>query len=288
MSHVALALSNTGSEYQHSQCANPTSIRIIQLLPGSGTTTIRCKALHCRARPAPPYEAISYSWGSSETTRIIYCKGKKLRVALNLRDVLWRIRDAVQVKTLWADAVCINQNDNEERANQVKQMGKIYSEALRVLVRIDVPNAKFGDFDSLFDLDVRNPKCGTSGGTSQLLEDYVYRVEIAEVNIDGLHPESNMVAYAFSHLLDSPWFTIQEVGLATPVIAMFGDTSIDFANLIHFILRIELRTMVIDKLGLVTAAKAYVFTTLPARSIELAEDIQEDWDFPESMEVTRS
>lgn len=292
---TAQAAPPSNREYEHRRLPTPTSIRILELQPGSGTSTLRCKLSVVERGHAQPYEAISYCWGSSENTRIIYCEGKKLRVTLNLRDVLWRIRDSVDVKLLWADAVCINQNDNEERANQVKQMGSIYADAVRVLVWLDVPNAKFGDFDYLFDLDINNPRVGVNadvGRVSLLLEEYVSKLEAADLHTEGLDPDSNMVAHAFSHLLDSPWFTrlwvVQEVGLARSVVAMFGDTSIDFVDLIRFILRIECRTLLIDKLGLVTAAKAYIFTTFPARSIELAGEIEEDWDFLELMEVTRS
>jgi hypothetical protein len=35
---------------------------------------------------------------------------------------------------LWVDAICINQGNNEERAQQVQLMAKIYSRATRVLV----------------------------------------------------------------------------------------------------------------------------------------------------------
>jgi hypothetical protein len=285
-------IKHSNRDYKHSRLPTLTSIRILELEPGSGTTTLRCKLSVVERGHAQPYEAISYSWGRSENTRVIYCDGKKLRVTLNLRDALWRIRDPTHVKILWADAVCINQNDNEERANQVKEMGRIYADAVRVLVWLDVPNAKFGDFDYLFDLDIKNPTKAVVGRTSQLLEDYVSKLETAALDAEGLDPDSNTVAHAFSHLLDSPWFTrlwvVQEVGLAKLVVAMFGDISIDFVDLIRFILRIECRTLLIDKLGFVTAAKAYIFTTFPARSIELAGEIEEDWDFLELMEVTRS
>ncbi|KAE8450788.1 hypothetical protein EG329_005701 [Mollisiaceae sp. DMI_Dod_QoI] len=281
-------------DYEHSPLATKTSIRILELQPGEGTGTLRCK-LHAVERDhALAYEAISYSWGRSTDTRVIYCDGKKLKVTVNLRDALWRIRDPVDVKMLWADAVCINQNDNAERANQVKQMGSIYMNAVRVLVWLDVPNAKFGDFDYLFDLDLNNPRPHSDsqvGRASLLLEEYVAKLEAADIHTEGLDPDSNVVGHAFGHLLDSPWFTrlwvVQEVGLARSVVAMFGDTTIDFVDLIRFILRLECRTLLIDQLGLVTAAKANIFTTFPARSLELAGEVDEDWDFLELMEVTR-
>ncbi|CZR52699.1 uncharacterized protein PAC_02576 [Phialocephala subalpina] len=290
---ILTSSSQSNRNYEHFPLATTTSIRILELQPGEGTTTLKCKLSTVERGNAAPYEAISYSWGRSSDTRVIYCESKKLKVTVNLRDALWRIRDPVEVKMLWADAVCINQNDNEERANQVKQMGSIYANAVRVLVWLDVPNAKFGDFDYLFDVDVDNRRHSDSriGRASLVLEEYVSKLEAADLHTEGLDPDSNAVGHAFSHLLDSPWFTrlwvVQEVGLAKSVVAMFGDTTIDFVDLIRVILRLECRTLLIDRLGLVTAAKANIFTAFPARAIELAGEVEEDWDFLELMEVTR-
>jgi hypothetical protein len=35
---------------------------------------------------------------------------------------------------VWVDAICINQRDKEEREDQVAKMGRIYEDALRVVV----------------------------------------------------------------------------------------------------------------------------------------------------------
>ncbi|KAH7306078.1 ankyrin repeat-containing domain protein [Rhexocercosporidium sp. MPI-PUGE-AT-0058] len=47
---------------------------------------------------------------------------------LALRDLRYKEQDRV----LWIDALCINQDDTEERGQQVQQMGSIYSKAERV------------------------------------------------------------------------------------------------------------------------------------------------------------
>ncbi|KUJ13377.1 HET-domain-containing protein [Mollisia scopiformis] len=252
----ASAVSSTA--YQHFKLPSPSYIRILELQPGEGTSSLKCKLFSVERKYAPPYEAISYAWGRSTDTKVIYCDGKKLRVTVNLRDALWRVRDPAEWKLLWADAVCINQYDNEERADQVKQMGSIYADAARVLVWLD---------------------------------DHVAKLETADTDTEGLDPESSMIGHAFAQLLDSPWFSrlwvVQEVGLAKSVVVMFGHTRIDFVDLIRFILRLERRTVLIDRLGLVTAARANIFTTFPQRSMELAGEVDEDWDFLELMEVTR-
>jgi ankyrin repeat protein len=51
-------------------------------------------------------------------------------VYLALRDLRYQEKDRV----LWIDALCINQNNDEERGQQVQQMGSIYGKAKRVII----------------------------------------------------------------------------------------------------------------------------------------------------------
>jgi hypothetical protein len=44
------------------------------------------------------------------------------------------VREKDKNRTLWVDAICINQQDIRERGCQVEMMGDVYSKAARVLV----------------------------------------------------------------------------------------------------------------------------------------------------------
>jgi len=59
---------------------------------------------------------------------------------------------------------------------------------------------------------------------------------------------------------------VQEIGMAKSVLALIGDATIDFIDLIRLILRLERRTLLMDQLGLFVAGKTNVFTTFPTRS----------------------
>jgi hypothetical protein len=49
--------------------------------------------------------------------------------------MLWRLRlDETKPRLLGADAVCINQQDNDEKALQVPLMSRIYRQAQQVIV----------------------------------------------------------------------------------------------------------------------------------------------------------
>ncbi|KAK6079048.1 heterokaryon incompatibility protein [Seiridium cupressi] len=79
------------------------------------------------------FEALSYVWGQSEPHSIIECDGNALRITSNLRQALLHLRSTGH-RTLWIDAICINQRDTLERSSQVSLMGKIFQAAKNVVV----------------------------------------------------------------------------------------------------------------------------------------------------------
>ncbi|KAH8665926.1 heterokaryon incompatibility protein-domain-containing protein [Tricladium varicosporioides] len=81
-----------------------------------------------------PYEALSYTWGGTEMTKYIKIEGKRFGITENLYWALWHLRSQDTDRILWIDAVCINQSNNEERGQHVRQMGNIYSQADRVII----------------------------------------------------------------------------------------------------------------------------------------------------------
>lgn len=76
--------------------------------------------------------ALSYNWGPPEPHRVIELNGKSFEI----RDNLWRFLDRLSISGRdgwhWADAICINQNDNIKKSAQVPLMGQIYNCALEV------------------------------------------------------------------------------------------------------------------------------------------------------------
>lgn len=57
-----------------------------------------------------------------------------LAIGENLRAALLTLRHAASTRTMWVDAICINQDDIKERNHQVHIMKKIYSKAESVIV----------------------------------------------------------------------------------------------------------------------------------------------------------
>jgi Heterokaryon incompatibility protein (HET) len=91
---------------------------------------------------APPYEALSYLWGSGDpTTSIkIHSPNSKplfLPIKQNLEEALRRFRSKVHAEDsllLWIDAICIDQKHSTEQSAQVRKMADIYAQAEKVRV----------------------------------------------------------------------------------------------------------------------------------------------------------
>jgi hypothetical protein len=79
------------------------------------------------------YEALSYMWGSEDCPLQIELNGTTIEAKNNLWRALKHIYQTDSVRILWIDALCINQNDINERNHQVSQMGRIYESAIGVL-----------------------------------------------------------------------------------------------------------------------------------------------------------
>ncbi|EMC98505.1 hypothetical protein BAUCODRAFT_574559 [Baudoinia panamericana UAMH 10762] len=82
----------------------------------------------------PGYETISYVWGDPKLRGRIYVDGCELEVPASTERVLRRFRLPQQDRLLWIDAVCINQQDFLERAQQVQLMAEIYSRTTHGLI----------------------------------------------------------------------------------------------------------------------------------------------------------
>lgn len=133
----------------------PGFTRVFELESGHFTNPIVGR-LVAQAIDGEPYEAVSYVWGDARKRHDITIDGVKLSITANLHGALTAFRPQPhgpqawsnhslgpgasstrlaqrQVRRLWADAICINQQDLPERTAQVELMGRIFAGARRVL-----------------------------------------------------------------------------------------------------------------------------------------------------------
>jgi hypothetical protein len=114
------------------------SLQFTRLLTFSRTSAgeIICFLEHVQLANLPENTALSYCWGSCDDTRSVFVHGIERQVTRNLYDALERLHWMQMSQKLWIDALCINQEDNQERGHQVQLMKIIYSRAQSVVAWI--------------------------------------------------------------------------------------------------------------------------------------------------------
>ncbi|KAK5164246.1 uncharacterized protein LTR77_009940 [Saxophila tyrrhenica] len=108
-------------------------IRLLKLALGSPGSAISFDLI-VRDRGSSKYHALSYAWGIPIRNRETKCNGQRLMIPSRLDNALSSLREKYADEYLWADAVCINQNDDEEKSVQVRRMASTYSDAESVVV----------------------------------------------------------------------------------------------------------------------------------------------------------
>lgn len=79
------------------------------------------------------YAALSYCWDDPTPITDITVDGRPFRVAQNLLDFLKEATRHLKLpRSWWIDAICINQEDTQEKSEQVQHMWRIYSNAANV------------------------------------------------------------------------------------------------------------------------------------------------------------
>jgi hypothetical protein len=128
---------------------NIDCIRILILSPAEDLTSeIHCKLQHVTFAQKPKYEALSYTWGDETKNRHkISINGAEFEVVENLYNALRHLRDTKEERTLWVDAICINQADVLEKNRQIAIMPFIYMRAKMVLVWLGVPEEEKPEWD---------------------------------------------------------------------------------------------------------------------------------------------
>lgn len=163
---------------------------------------------------------MSYVWGDVSDKQNILLDSHRFPVTKSLYEALSHFRDALEVHKrdlhVWADAVCINQDDQEERAREFKKMGFIYSQCLSVRAWLGVPNPEIARglqsvrefLDSISDLDIS--ECDSELGMNLL------------TSIDA----TDAVQVVSSCLFLAPFWerlwTMQEIALAPTILFHYG------------------------------------------------------------------
>ena len=166
------------------------------------------------------YIALSYVWGDVTDRQDILLDGHRFQVAKSLYEALSHLRDAFEIQKrelhVWADAVCINQDDLEERAREVKKMGLIYSQCTSVRAWLGGPPSEIAremplvrDFLNSF-IDLSSRQTDAESG----------------MNLVTSMKAAYAIKMVSSGLFVSPFWkriwTIQELALAPTILFHYG------------------------------------------------------------------
>ena len=132
----------TKDRYQYKPLGNASHIRLLQITSQSmtnGDHPIEVQLEEYSLSQAPRYNALSYAWGTSERPeQIVIGKQSYRNVTKNLFGFMKYLCKR-NSPLFWIDAVCINQDDTQERGSQVRLMKQIYQQAKEVVVWLYQP-----------------------------------------------------------------------------------------------------------------------------------------------------
>ena len=157
---------------------------------------------------------------------------KRLLVSTNLYNLLRRLRDPAASTTLWIDALCINQDDFDERASQVLLMADIYRRARAVVLWLGEEDDETKTAFALADQLAHHPDCNPDGEFAPPVPmtalDLLDGSGLARL---GLPPEDSPAWRALFNVFRRPVFQrvwiIQEMALARyPPMVLCGSHTI--------------------------------------------------------------
>lgn len=169
----------TNLVYKYQKLREPDAIRLILLQPSNDLETpLECELIsttlsHYQDDLLEHYTALSYVWGDPSRRVTMKVDGQTLSITASLDTALRHLRDQSRIRRIWADAVCINQNDFEERNQQVRQMASVYAVAQHTVIWIGKGTAETDELFKTFKLLSSQRLIGRSTGGSKT--DFVSR-----------------------------------------------------------------------------------------------------------------
>jgi hypothetical protein len=216
--------STTFTGYQHSRINTKREVRLVILHRRLPYFPIRVTLQHFHLEFMPPYEAISYTWGSAEKNSQVFINGVPFLTTASAFSVL-RSRSSIwRTRLIWIDSICINQDDDQEKGQQVGLMGDIYRGCSRAVIWL-------GDWEDFI----------MSFGGPALIRDLVDRgLGLLDFqrhkNIGDIRMFLNLVRLpALIKILSHPWFqrvwVVQEVALPPKVHVVYGGQYLEWDSL---------------------------------------------------------
>jgi hypothetical protein len=124
--------------HEYKPLVEDDAIRVLLLYPSANVSAeLKCAIEHITLSQYKKdlikyYTALSYVWGLSTEQRHIVINGCSFYVTPNLDSALRHIRDDEGIIRVWVGAICINQQDVEERSSRLRDKPLPLLEYLRI------------------------------------------------------------------------------------------------------------------------------------------------------------
>ncbi|ETS86575.1 hypothetical protein PFICI_00403 [Pestalotiopsis fici W106-1] len=206
-------------QYKYRPLRQPDAIRLCRILPHSDAASsihISLSSYHL-SNPTLNFTALSYTWGDPSDKTPISVGGSEafLQVPRSASEALTVLRLHGKKTLFWIDAICIDQNNLQEKTSQVRIMGRIFARAFCTTIYLG-PHTKssqivFQDVIEAMNLPkVKNPK------RQRMVRDR--------------DPPNAAVVQGLEDLIQRPWFqrvwVLQEVYLSQNIWVLCGDTMV--------------------------------------------------------------
>ncbi|OAG04197.1 HET-domain-containing protein [Paraphaeosphaeria sporulosa] len=209
------------------------AIRILKLYPSNPQNPdVECELIESGTDGIEKYEALSWCWGKEQKENFINIRQKNKiyvkKVQPNLFEALKALRYRTKDRYLWVDAVCIDQENLEEKNHQVEMMFEIYGKASKVCIWL-----------------------GTANDSSCLALRFIENEVLHLKDFDRLceQRDASEKWEALLELMQRPWFSrrwvVQEIALAQEATVYCGEHSIgwrDFAVAVELFVEVETAT----------------------------------------------
>ncbi|KAK0619601.1 heterokaryon incompatibility protein-domain-containing protein [Immersiella caudata] len=214
---VAAIRSWLAEEYKLENRASPPELptRVIDVEPNSSSAA--CRIYQAQNQERAQYAALSYCWGQGGAQQVTStrCNIADFSRELPTTSLSATARDAIQVcrkiglRFLWIDALCIVQDDDNDKLDQIARMGSIYKNATLTIVAACAETAAAGFLSSE---NNNTTTTATAASSSCVLPFYIDDHTSGTVSIRGSDGAESTLATA-EPLFRRGW-TFQEIMLS--------------------------------------------------------------------------
>jgi hypothetical protein len=212
------------------------TIRLLLLHPRYPKGLVRASLIRTTIDTAPRFEAVSYTWGSSEKPATILLDGMAFKITANALNLLRGMSSYVFPRIIWIDSICIDQCSVLEKTHQVQLMSAIYQRAFQVTVWLNHPSVTKAD----------RPSAQYQAAIDAAhAHDLVYKLSLlralslpraAHLNLSmGTNGVWNKMP-PLTRLIQNPWFervwVVQEVVLARTVRVFYAGVEMDWDTVV--------------------------------------------------------